>query len=178
MFVCVCVCVCVFVCVCVDWIKIVFQWINNSSFGYNYFHRSNITGIPSNGLSNTTPVLLQGWYWHIIFHESWYAIKQRSQAKPMTYNIYIYTHTHTHTHTHIYIYIYIYIYMCVCVCVCECVCLKIIALRPHWAIIYFSCKNVISFIFDFQIFLYKFFYTNILGLTLIRFWFQVMEYFF
>ena len=35
---------------------------------------------PSYGLrSNTTTLLLQGWFWHLITHENWYAMKQRNQ---------------------------------------------------------------------------------------------------
>ena len=38
---------------------------------------------PSYRLNSTTTVLLQGWLWHYITHEGWYAIKQRHQTTHM-----------------------------------------------------------------------------------------------
>ena len=37
----------------------------------------------SNGLNSITAVLQQEWFWHRITHKSWYAIKQRTQNKPI-----------------------------------------------------------------------------------------------
>ena len=36
----------------------------------------------NNGLNGTATVFLQGWFWHEITQEIWYAVKQRNQTKP------------------------------------------------------------------------------------------------
>ena len=53
-------------------------------FRINILKRSMSTLIPtpSNGLNNTSIVLLKEWLWHYITREGWYIIKQRNQIKP------------------------------------------------------------------------------------------------
>ena len=37
---------------------------------------------PSYRFDSTTTVLLEGWLWHLITHEGWYAIKRRNRNQP------------------------------------------------------------------------------------------------
>ena len=46
----------------------------------------------SYGLNGITAVLLQGWLWHLITPEGWYAIKQRNQTKPIWARLYLYSY--------------------------------------------------------------------------------------
>ena len=49
----------------------------------------------SYGLSSITAVLQQGWLWHYITYEGWYAIKQRNQTKREEKNLLILTSQRT-----------------------------------------------------------------------------------
>ena len=47
----------------------------------NHPSKTNKASRPSHGLSNITADFLQGWHWHYITHEVWYAYKQRNWIK-------------------------------------------------------------------------------------------------
>ena len=67
-----------------DWDTVVSQFEIQSSYYVHFqmnttWERYENPDPPSYRLNSITDVLLQGWLWHEITHEGWYAIKHKNQ---------------------------------------------------------------------------------------------------